>query len=93
MALLGSAGNEIDNTTYTDDKIPELQVKSLFASLRIPEKWRKALAEKEFLLVENICTLGSTEDSFVARVKKIFDSSLDSDPAVQEIETSHNIAP
>ena len=92
MALLGSAGNEIDNTTYTDDKIPELQVKSLFASLRIPEKWRKALAEKEFLLVENICTLGSTEDSFVARVKKIFTSSLDSDPGVQEIEMTKLMA-
>ena len=92
MALYGSAGNEIDNTTYTPEKIPELQVRSLFASLRVPEKWRKALALKEFLLVENICTLGSTEDSFVTRVKKIFLTDLDADAGVQEIEMSKLMA-
>ena len=92
MALLGSAGNEIDSTTYTPDKVPELQVRSLFASLRIPEKWRKALALKEFLLVENICTLGSTEDSFVTRIKKIFAADLHSDPGTQEIEMTKLMA-
>ena len=92
MALYGSAGNEIDSTAYTPEKIPELQVRSLFASLRVPEKWRKALALKEFLMVENICTLGSTEDSFLTRVKKIFTDDLDSDAGVQEIEMTKLMA-
>ena len=92
MALFGSAGNEIDNTTYTPDKIPELQIRSLFASLRVPEKWRKALALKEFLMVENICTLGSTEDSFTNRVKKIFEKDLDADTGLQEIEMTKLMA-
>ena len=51
MSILGSS-HELDSTDYPADKIPEIALRALMASLRIPESWRKAIAREDLLVIQ-----------------------------------------
>ena len=92
MSVFGGSAPELDNTVYPDDKIPEVALRSLMATLRIPTAWRKAFAREDMLQIETVSVLGSSETTCEKRVTTIFGADFSSEAKTKEVEMTKILA-
>lgn len=84
-----SFGAGVDTTDYSGAvEAPELALKSLFVSEKIPTALRLALAKKGLNTVKKFALLGSDLDRYELKIKNIMKEELGADESTKELNVT-----